>query len=100
LGYHFLTNLKGKGFIAKLSPIFWGESREILCVRKKDIKSKPSVTKSLPHQAPFAPQEELGKSCCASTPGKTPGTAAMRAPPPPYARGYWHCNRRCAAASQ
>jgi hypothetical protein len=40
------------------------------------------------------------KSCCASTPGKTPGTAAVRAPPPPHARGHWRCNRRCAAASR
>ncbi len=28
-------------------------------MRERDIKAKPSVTKSLPHQAPFAPQEEL-----------------------------------------
>jgi hypothetical protein len=32
-----------------------------LCVRERDIKAKPSVTKSSPHQAPFAPQEELPK---------------------------------------
>ncbi len=29
------------------------------CACERDIKAKPSVTKSLPHQAPFAPQEEL-----------------------------------------
>ncbi len=28
-------------------------------MRERDIKAKPSVTKSPPHQAPFAPQEEL-----------------------------------------
>jgi hypothetical protein len=33
-----------------------------LCVHERDIKAKPSVTKSLPHQAPFAPQEELPQS--------------------------------------
>ena len=33
-------------------------------------------------------------------PGKMPGTAAMRMPPPPHAQGHWRCNRRCAAASQ
>ncbi len=30
-----------------------------MCVRERDIKAKPSVTKSPPHQAPFAPQAEL-----------------------------------------
>ncbi len=30
-----------------------------MCVRERDIKAKPSVTKSPPHQAPFAPQVEL-----------------------------------------
>ncbi len=28
-------------------------------MRERDIKAKPNVTKSPPHQAPFAPQEEL-----------------------------------------
>jgi hypothetical protein len=28
-------------------------------MRERDIKAKPSVTKSPPHQVPFAPQEEL-----------------------------------------
>ncbi len=52
-GKHFLTNLKGKDFIEKFSPNFFWVSREI--VRERDIKAKPSVTKSPPHQAPFAP---------------------------------------------
>jgi hypothetical protein len=42
-----------------LSSKFFWESREILCVRERDIKAKPRVNKSLPHQVPFAPQEEL-----------------------------------------
>jgi hypothetical protein len=32
---------------------------------ERDIKAKPSVTKSLPHQAPFAPQEELPQRAAA-----------------------------------
>jgi hypothetical protein len=36
-----------------------------LCVRERDIKAKPSVTKSLPHQVPFAPQEELPQRAAA-----------------------------------
>jgi hypothetical protein len=34
-------------------------------MRERDIKAKPSVTKSLPHQAPFAPQEELPQRAAA-----------------------------------
>ncbi len=34
-------------------------------MRERDIKAKPSVTKSLPHQAPLAPQEELPKRAAA-----------------------------------
>jgi hypothetical protein len=34
-------------------------------MRERDIKAKPSVTKSLPHQAPFAPQEELPRRATA-----------------------------------
>jgi hypothetical protein len=48
-----------KDFIEKFSPKYFWESREILCMSERDIKAKPSVTKSPPHQAPFAPQEEL-----------------------------------------
>ncbi len=36
-----------------------------MCVRERDIKAKPSVTKSPPHQAPFAPQEELPRRAAA-----------------------------------
>jgi hypothetical protein len=46
-------------FIEKFSPKFFWESPEILCVHERDIKEQPSVTKNPPHQAPFAPQEEL-----------------------------------------
>ncbi len=35
------------------------------CVRERDIKAKPSVTKSPPHQAPFAPQEKLPQRAAA-----------------------------------
>ncbi len=34
-------------------------------MHERDIKAKPSVTKSLPHQAPFAPQEELPRRAAA-----------------------------------
>ncbi len=34
-------------------------------MRERDIKAKPSVTKSPPHQAPFAPQEELPQRAAA-----------------------------------
>jgi hypothetical protein len=34
-------------------------------MRERDIKAKPSVTKSPPHQAPFAPQEELPRRAAA-----------------------------------
>ncbi len=36
-----------------------------MCVHERDIKAKPSVTKSPPHQAPFAPQEELPRKAAA-----------------------------------
>jgi hypothetical protein len=34
-------------------------------VHKRDIKARPSVTKSPPHQAPFAPQDELPRRAAA-----------------------------------
>ncbi len=34
-------------------------------MRERDIKAKPSVTKSPPHQAPFAPQKELPQRAAA-----------------------------------
>ncbi len=34
-------------------------------MHERDIKAKPSVTKSPPHQAPFAPQEELPQRAAA-----------------------------------
>ncbi len=34
-------------------------------MRERDIKAKPGVTKSPPHQAPFAPQEELPRRAAA-----------------------------------
>jgi hypothetical protein len=34
-------------------------------MRERDIKAKPSVTKSPPHQASFAPQEELPQRAAA-----------------------------------
>ncbi len=36
-----------------------------MCVHERDIKVKPSVTKSPPHQVPFAPQEELPRRAAA-----------------------------------
>jgi hypothetical protein len=36
-----------------------------LCVCERDIKAKPSVIKSLPHQAPFAPQAMLPQRAAA-----------------------------------
>jgi hypothetical protein len=36
-----------------------------LCVHERDIKAKPSVTKSPPYQAPFALQEELPQRAAA-----------------------------------
>ncbi len=36
-----------------------------MCVHERDIKVKPSVTKSPPHQVPFAPQEELPQRAAA-----------------------------------
>jgi hypothetical protein len=42
-------------------------------VHERDIKAQPSVTKSLPHQAPFAPQEELPqKAAVLLRPAKCP----------------------------
>ncbi len=44
-----------------------------MCVRERDIKAKPSVTKSPPHQAPFAPQKELpGRAAAFLRPAKRP----------------------------
>ncbi len=58
------------------------------------------------HQKPATPgtfcssRRAARKSCCTSTPGKMPGTAAVHAPPPPHTRGHRRCNCRCAAASR
>ncbi len=85
---------KGKDFFEKLSPNFFWESREILCVHERDIKAKPSVIKSPPHQVPFAPQEGLPQRAAALLPWKNarhcspahaattsrPGTSALQPP--------------------
>jgi hypothetical protein len=94
----------------------------ILCMRERDIKAKPSATKSPPHQAPFAPQEELPQRAAALLhPAKCPalqpctcrhhltlwdiGAATAAAPlrlnawqNPTW--GHRRCSHHCAAASQ
>jgi hypothetical protein len=84
-------------------------------MRERDIKAKPNVTKSLPHQAPFAPQEELlqraavllhPEKCpalqpCARRHHLTPGDIGAATATVPLCLGAWQnpalqpCVRRC-----
>jgi hypothetical protein len=86
-----------------------------LCVRERDIKAKPSVTKSPPHQAPFAPQEGLSQRAaallhpekcpalqpCACRHHLTPGDIGAATAAVPLRLGAWQnpalqpCVRRC-----
>ncbi len=62
-------------------------------MRERDIKAKPSVTKSSPHQAPFAPQEELPQRAAALLhPEKCPALQ-------PYPRPHHLTSRDIGAAT-
>jgi hypothetical protein len=84
-------------------------------VHERDIKAKPSVTKSPPHQAPFTPQEELPRrtvvflrpeKCpalqpCARRHHLTPGDIGAATAAAPLRLDAWQnpalqpCVRRC-----
>ncbi len=91
---------KEKDYIEKLSPNFFGRAvRFCACMREiskqSQVSSKARYTRCL-----LLLKKSCRKELLHFYPGKMPGTAAMRVPPPPHAQGHRRCNRRCAAASR
>ncbi len=71
------------------------------CACMREISKQSQVSPKAATPGAFcSSRRAAAKSCCTSTPGKMPSTAAVHALPPPHAQGHWRCNRRCAAASR